>query len=104
MIYARKLNSVQQKALKSVFLLPYRSHVTQRLPAFNIIKVEQIITSVRAKFIHNLRKGRLPTEFGSFALSVNLDDENNRSSRFSGGNNILPLWVKIFHVGGVSEV
>ena len=50
---------------------------------YNIIKVEQIITSVRAKFIHNLRKGRLPTEFDSFASSVNLDDENNRSSRFS---------------------
>ena len=80
---ASKLNSVQQKALKSVFLLPYRSHVTQRLPAFNIIKVEQIISSVRSKFIHNLRKGRLPTEFDSFASSVNLDDENNRSSRFS---------------------
>ena len=78
-----KLNPVQQKALKSVFLLPYRSHVTQRLPAFNIMKVEQIITSVRAKFIHNLRKGKLPTEFASLASLVSLDDDSIRSSRFS---------------------
>ena len=78
-----KLNPVQQKALKSVFLLPFKSHVTPCLPGFNIIKVEQIITSVRAKFIHNLRKGRLPTEFESFSSLVDPDDENNRSSRFS---------------------
>ena len=78
-----KLTSVQQKALKSVFLLPFRSHVTQRLPAHNLLKVEQIITSVRAKFIHNLRKGRLPAEFNSFAALANLDEENFRSSRFS---------------------
>ena len=78
-----KLNSVQQKALKSVFLLPHRSHVSPRLPEFNIMKVEQIITSVRAKFIHNLRKGKLPTEFSELASQVNLDDENCRSSRFS---------------------
>ena len=65
-----KLNPIQQKALKSVFLLPYRSHVTPRLPALNIMKVEQLVTSVRAKFIHNLRIGRLPTEFASFASSI----------------------------------
>ena len=47
------------------------------------MKVEQIITSVRAKFIHNLRKGKLPTEFSELASQVNLDDENCRSSRFS---------------------
>ena len=78
-----KLNPVQQKALKSVFLLPFKSHVTPRLPACNIMKVEQIITSVRAKFINNLRKGKLPTEFASFASSVDLDEENIRSTRFS---------------------
>ena len=78
-----KLNSVQQKALKSVFLLPFKSHVTPRLSACNIMKVEQIITSVRAKFIHNLRKGKLPTEFASFASTVNIDEENIRSTRFS---------------------
>merc|ERR1711989_204985 len=50
------------------------------------MKVEQIITSVRAKFIHNLRKGRLPTEFASFASFVDLDDESIRSSRFSTFN------------------
>ena len=78
-----KLNSVQQKALKSVFLLPHRSHVSPRLPEFNIMKVEQIITSVRAKFIHNLRRGKLPAEFSSLASLANLDEENCRSSRFS---------------------
>ena len=78
-----KLNPVQQKALKSVFLLPVKSHVTPRLPDFNILKVEQIITSVRAKFIHNLRRGKLPSEFVSFASSVDLDEENIRSTRFS---------------------
>ena len=78
-----KLNPVQQKALKSVFLLPYKSHVTPRLPASNIMKVDQIITSVRAKFVHNLRKGRLPTEFNSFASMVSLNDDDNRSTRFS---------------------
>ena len=78
-----KLNPVQQKALKSVFLMPFKSHVTPRLPAFNIMKVEQIITSVRAKFIHNLRKGKLPIEFASLASMVSLDDDSIRSSRFS---------------------
>ena len=57
--------------------------MTPRLPASNIMKVDQIITSVRAKFVHNLRKGRLPTEFDSFASMVSFDDDNNRSSRFS---------------------
>ena len=47
------------------------------------MKVDQIITSVRAKFIHNLRKGRLPTEFEYFASMVSINDENNRSSWFS---------------------
>ena len=57
--------------------------MTPRLPALNIMKVEQLVTSVRAKFIHNLRIGRLPTEFASFSSSVDLDDEDNRSTRFS---------------------
>ena len=44
-----KLGPIQQKALRSVFLLPYRSHVKQLLSYYNIMKVEQIILSIRAK-------------------------------------------------------
>ena len=85
-----KLASVQNKALKSVFLLPYRSHVSHLLSAHNILKVDQIITSIRVKFIHNLRVGRLPAEFSGLVTMVNTNDENIRLSRFSSFNFYLP--------------
>jgi hypothetical protein len=84
-----KLSSIQNKALKSVFLLPYQSHVTPLLSAHNLMKVEQIITLIRVKFIHNLRLGRLPIEFSGFVNMVNSNNENIRMSRFSTFNYIL---------------
>ena len=81
-----KLGPVQQKALRSVFLLPRRSHVSQNLSKFNIFKVEQIITSIRAKFVHNLRIQKLPSEFRDFVTMVDFHDENVRPSRFSPFN------------------
>ena len=84
-----KLSPIQNKALKSVFLLPYRSHVTQLLSAHNILKIDQIITSIRVKFIHNIRLGRLPIDFSGFATMVNTEDENIRTSRFSAFNYCL---------------
>ena len=84
-----KLSSIQNKALKSVFLLPYQSHVTPLLSAHNLMKVEQIITSIRVKFIHNLRLGRLPIEFSGFVIMVNANNKNIRMSRFSTFNYIL---------------
>ena len=82
----RRLNSVQQKALRSVFLQPRRSHVSQNLSKFNILRVEQLITSIRAKFIHNLRIGKLPGEFKNFVTMVDFNDEDVRQSRFSPFN------------------
>ena len=81
-----RLNSVQQKALRSVFLQPRRSHVSQNLSKFNILRVEQLITSIRAKFIHNLRIGKLPGEFKNFVTMVDFNDEDVRQSRFSPFN------------------
>ena len=81
-----KLSPIQQKALRSVFILPRRSHVSQRLSEFNILKVEQIIISVRAKFIHNLRILKLPSEFKDFVSMVDFHNEIVRSSRFSPFN------------------
>jgi hypothetical protein len=81
-----KLGPIQQKALRSVFLQPYRSHVKQFLSSYNILKVEQIIISIRAKFIHNLRKGKLPADFLNFITMVDTNDYNVRSSRFSSYN------------------
>ena len=78
-----KLAPIQQKALKSVFLQPYRSHVTPLLPALNLLKREQLITAVRVKFVHNLRLRKLPTEFNNFVTIVNTNDDNTRASRFS---------------------
>jgi hypothetical protein len=85
-----KISSIQNRALKSVFLQPYRSHVTPLLSAHNIMKVDQIVTSIRVKFIHNLRLGRLPIEFSDFVTRVNTNDENIRMSRFSSFNYCLP--------------
>ena len=81
-----KLSPIQQRALRSVFLLPRRSHVSQNLSKFNILKVEQIITSIRAKFIRNLRIRKLPSEFKDFVAMVDFHNENVRSSRFSPFN------------------
>ena len=81
-----RLSPIQQKTLRSVFLLPRRSHVSQRLSEFNILKVEQIIISVRAKFIHNLRILKLPSEFKDFVSMVDFHNEIVRSSRFSPFN------------------
>ena len=81
-----RLNSVQQKALRSVFLQPRRSHVSQNLSKFNILRVEQLITSIRAKFIHNLRIGKLPGEFKNFVTMVDFNDQDVRQSRFSPFN------------------
>ena len=78
-----KLATVQNKALKSVFLLPYRSHIAPRLSDHNILKVDQIVTSIRVKFIHNLRMGRLPAEFSDFLTVVDNNIENIQTSRFS---------------------
>ena len=72
-----KLGSIQQKALRYIFLKPRQSHVTPLLSPHNILKVDQLITSVRAKFIHNLRIRRLPDQFDDFVkmmiVSVILD-------------------------------
>ena len=81
-----KLSPIQQRALRSVFLLPRRSHVSQYLSKFNILKVEQIITSVRAKFVRNLRIQKLPSEFKDFVTMVDFHNENVRCSRFSPFN------------------
>ena len=50
------------------------------------MKVDQLITSVRAKFIQNLRTGRLPDEFNDFVKMVNVHDENARNLRFANFN------------------
>ena len=84
-----KLGPIQQKALRSVFLQPYRSHIRQFLSSYNIMKVEQIIISIRAKFIHNLRRGKLPVDFWNFITMVDTNDYNVRSSRFSSYNYCL---------------
>ena len=81
-----KLGPVQHKALRSVFLLPRRSHVSQKLSEYNILKVEQIIISVRANFVHNLRISKLPSEFKDFVTMVDFHNGNVRSSRFSPYN------------------
>ena len=81
-----KLGSIQQKALRYIFLKPRRSHVTPLLSAHNLLKVDQLITSVRAKFIQNLRTGRLPDEFNDFVKMVNVHDENARNLRFANFN------------------
>ena len=86
-----KLGPIQQKALESVFLLPYRSHVKQLLSHYNIMKVEQIILSIRAKFVHNLRRRRLSTDFCNIITMVNTNDYSVRSSRFSSYNYCLIL-------------
>ena len=75
-----KLAPIQNKALKSVFLLPYRSHTAPRLSAHNILKVDQIITSIRVKFIQNLRMGRLPAEVSDLLTMVDNNNENIRTS------------------------
>ena len=59
------------------------TYVSQNLSKFNILSVEQLITSIRAKFIHNLRIGRLPGEFKNFATMVDFNDQDVRQSRFS---------------------
>ena len=81
-----KLGAIQQKALRYIFLKPRRSHVTPLLSKHNLLTVDQIIISVRAKFIQNLRTGRLPDEFTDFVKMVNMDDENVRNLRFANFN------------------
>ena len=81
-----KLGSIQQKALRYIFLKPRQSHVTPLLSAHNILKIEQLILSVRAKFIHNLRIGRLPDEFNDFVKMVDVNDDSVRNLRFSNFN------------------
>ena len=81
-----KLGAVQQKALRYIFLKPRRSHVTPLLSAHNILKVDQLVVSVRAKFIHNLRISRLPSEFNDFVKRVDVTDENVRNLRFCNFN------------------
>ena len=48
-----------------------------------LLQISDSITYLAKINIHNLRKGRLPAEFDSFAALANLDEENFRSSRFS---------------------
>ena len=84
-----KLGPIQQKALRSVFLQPYRSHIAPFLSSYNIMKVDQLIVSVRAKFIHNLRILKLPAEFNGFVSKVDTNDGNFRNLRFCNFNYCL---------------
>ena len=84
-----KLGPIQQKALRSVFLQPYRSHIAPFLSSYNILKVDQLVVSVRAKFIHNLRISKLPAEFNGFVSMVDINDENFRNLRLSNFNYCL---------------
>ena len=45
-----------------------------------LLQISDSITYLAKINIHNLRKGRLPTEFDSFAALAKLDEENFRSS------------------------
>ena len=84
-----KLGSIQQKALRYIFLKPRQSHVTPLLSPHNILKVDQLITSVRAKFIHNLRIRRLPDQFDDFVKMIDVTDDGVRNLRFSNFNYCL---------------
>ena len=53
------------------------------------MKVDQLIISVRAKFIHNLRMLKLPAEFNGFVSMVDTNDENFRNLRLSNFNYCL---------------
>ena len=53
------------------------------------MKVDQLIISVRAKFIHNLRILKLPAEFNGFVSMVDTNDENFRNLRLSNFNYCL---------------
>merc|ERR1712074_416929 len=48
-----------------------------------------LVVSVRAKFIHNLRISRLPSEFNDFVKRIDVADENVRNLRFSNFNYCL---------------
>ena len=48
-----------------------------------LLQISDSITYLAKINIHNLRKGRLPAEFDSFAALAKLDEENFWSSRFS---------------------
>ena len=50
------------------------------------MREEQLITSIRAKFIHNLGIGKLPGEFKNYVIMDNFNDEDVRQSRFSPFN------------------
>ena len=71
------------------FLKPRQSHVTPLLSPHNILKVDQLITSVRAKFIHNLRIRRLPDQFDDFVKMIDVTDDGVRNLRFSNFNYCL---------------
>ena len=73
------MRAIQQKALRYVLLNPRRSHVTPLLSAHNILKVDQLIYSVRVKFVHNLRISRLPDDFNNFVKMIDMEDDSVRN-------------------------
>ena len=83
------MRAIQQKALRYVLLNPRRSHVTPLLSAHNILKVDQLIYSVRVKFVHNLRISRLPDDFNNFVKMIDMEDDSVRNLRFSNFNYYL---------------
>ena len=89
-----KLGSIQQKALRYIFLKPRQSHVTPLLSLHNILKVDQLITSVRAKFIHNLRIRRLPDQF---VKMIDVTDDGVHNLRFSNFNYCFVTFSKLLN-------
>ena len=68
-----------------------------------LLQISDSITYLAKINIHNLRKGRLPTEFDSFAALAKLDEDNFLSSRFSINTRIYPKYPKIPEIPEVPE-
>ena len=79
------INRSPGKALKSQFWITSTLIWVENGVDYYIflLQISDSITYLAKINIHNLRKGRLPAEFDSFAALAKLNEENFRSSRFS---------------------
>ena len=68
-------------------------HIAPFLSSYNILKVDHLIITARAKFIHNLRILKLSAEFDGFVSKADTNDQNFPSYELDSNEGIIDTHV-----------
>ena len=89
--HLKKLQLLQNKAVRAICSLNWRKHVTSCFDRLSILKVRDVAKMEMAKFVHKSVNHSLPKYFQTYFHKVSL--AHKRSARSSSSDNLaIPLF------------